>query len=206
MKVVTTVAERFLYIIQHVKRNWKIYERNQRQRNPCTPQRLNFSYTMEKYCSFRNVVTMGVSKEEDNIWWLVRKKICHFLCILESGELYSKGDNGCLVAESMSKSNFFSIGLVLVLELDLRLFDYHKTKTERLYKKCHGSQHCQMINKLRHKRIFTLTDALLLRFPSEPSWFLSLWCCLNSLLFSKSSILFSSKSSFTCIYQFQVMT
>lgn len=64
-----------------------------------------------------------ISKKETNEIWTMKKKkkIHHFLCILESGELYLKGDRGCLAAESRSKSIFFSIGL-LNLGLDFRLF------------------------------------------------------------------------------------
>jgi hypothetical protein len=46
----------------------------------------------------------------------------YFFCILQSEELYGKGDNGCLAESISSKSIFFSSAL-LVLGLDVLLFD-----------------------------------------------------------------------------------
>lgn len=49
-------------------------------------------------------------------------KFCQNLCILESGELFRKGERGCLARSTSLKSSFFSTGL-LILGLDFRLFD-----------------------------------------------------------------------------------
>ena len=54
-------------------------------------------------------------------------KFCQNLCILESGELFRKGERGCLAKSTSLKSSFFSTGL-LILGLDLRLFDCKEVK------------------------------------------------------------------------------
>lgn len=165
----------------------------------------------------------GLSRTEEKMESKQSVKIYyHFLWSLGLGELCCKGDKGCLDDSRSVKSIFLSMGLC-VLGLHFRLLpcmiakeiisvnhiihDHHQAKTidKNIYALhvSHQAKQCELVLFFFPFLFFsflTLAEALLICFPPEPGWFLSLRYCCNNLLFSSSNKLFSSNNSFTYVH------
>lgn len=109
-------------------------------------------------------------------------------------ELLCKGDKACLgdTESKSSKSTFFAIEL-LVLELDFLLFDC-KMQIHYLKGGAKLNETEQSMQNQHTPMILTFADELLVSFPPDSVWLLSLYFITN-LLFSFSNMPFSTDSS-----------